>query len=232
MSIQLVLPLQPPDRNTFQNFYHNSSHAVLLRCLKQFSCREGESYIYLWGHSGAGCTHLLQATCQEAQYHGYLSTYKSLRWLKKQGPDSLFGVENFDIICIDDTEIIVGDRLWQEALFHFYNRLQQQQKKYLLIAANKVPQHLGFILQDLVSRLAGGVLFQVRELNDYERLAALQKRASLRGIELSEDVAQFLLLRLPRHSKALFSALTRLDEATLSLQRRLTIPLVKAILHL
>ena len=87
-------------------------------------------------------------------------------------------------------------------------------------------------LPDLVSRLSSGVLFQVHELNDAERLIALQQRADLRGLELSAEVGQFLLLRLPRDSQALFSALTQLDKASLRLQRKLTIPLVKTILKL
>ena len=72
----------------------------------------------------------------------------------------------------------------------------------------------------------------MRELNDEQRLLALQQRAHLRGLEVSLEVGQFLLLRLPRDSQALFSALVQLDKASLSLKRKLTIPLVKSILKL
>ncbi|WP_425319036.1 HdaA/DnaA family protein, partial [Rickettsiella grylli] len=82
------------------------------------------------------------------------------------------------------------------------------------------------------SRLSSGILFQVHALNEAERLIALQARARLRGLELSEEVGQFLLFRLPRDSQALFSALMQLDKATLRLKRKLTIPLVKTILKL
>jgi DnaA-homolog protein len=232
MTKQLTLPIQPPDANIFQNFYTSDANAVLVSFLKQFSAKKGEPFIYIWGNSGAGCTHLLHACCHAAQEKGFSAAYLPLGLIKKtSSPEVFHGLESVDVVCIDELESIVGDSFWQESLFHFYNRIQERMQ-YLLIAAKSVPQHLGFTLADLVSRLTSGVLFQVRELNDSERLTALQQRARLRGLEFSDEVGQFLLLRLPRHAKALFSALEQLDSASLSLQRKLTIPLVKAILNL
>ena len=122
---------------------------------------------------------------------------------KNSSPEIFHGLEAVDMVCVDDFESIAEDRLWQEALFHFYNRLQEQMH-YLLVAAKSIPKGLDFSLQDLVSRLASGILLQVRELNDSERLLALQQRARLRGLDFSDEVGQFLLLRLPRQSNKLF----------------------------
>ncbi|MES2141444.1 MAG: DnaA regulatory inactivator Hda [Pseudomonadota bacterium] len=230
--MQLILPIQPPDANSFQNFYTSPNNTVLLQCLRNFSLKTGEPYIYIWGNPDAGCTHLLQACCHAAQEQGFSVAYLPLGTIKKSSSPEIFrGLEAVDMICIDELESIATDTLWQEALFHFYNRLQEQMR-YLLVTAKSVPQHLGFSLQDLVSRLASSVLFQVHALNDSERLLALQQRARLRGLEFSDEVGQFLLLRLPRHSKTLFSVLEQLDRASLSLKRKLTIPLVKTILDL
>lgn len=229
MLTQLILSLQPPDAHYFENFYMGQN-VILLNSLQQFSLKIGEPYIYIWGNSGAGCTHLLQACCHAAQQQGFSVAYLPLNTLKNNSSEILRGLESVDMVCIDELESIVEDSIWQEALFHFYNRLQEQ-SRYLLIAAKHSPQQLKFYLPDLISRLSSGVLFQVRELNDAERLIALQQRAHLRGLELSEEVGQFLLLRLPRDSQALFSALTQLDKASLSLKRKLTIPLVKTILN-
>lgn len=232
MTTQLILPIQPPDANTFENFYTSANNSVLLQCLHNFSLKKGEPYIYLWGNPGAGSTHLLHACCHAAQKRGLSVAYLPLGALKKNSSPEIFhGLETVDMVCVDELESIAGDRLWQEALFHFYNRLQEQMH-YLLVAAKSIPKGLDFSLQDLVSRLASGILLQVRELNDSERLLALQQRARLRGLEFSDEVGQFLLLRLPRQSNELFAALEQLDSATLSLKRKLTIPLVKTILAL
>lgn len=231
MLTQLILSLQPPDACCFENFYIGQN-AILLNCLQHFSRKVGEPYLYIWGKSGAGCTHLLQACCHAAQQQGFSVAYLPLKTLKKNNSSEILrGLESVDMVCIDELESIGEDSCWQEALFHFYNRLQEQ-SRYLLIAAKNVPHQLNLSLPDLISRLASGVLFQVHELNDAERLMALQQRADSRGLELSEEVGQFLLQRLPRDSQALFSALTQLDKASLSLKRKLTIPLVKTILNL
>lgn len=231
MLTQLILPIQPPDACCFDNFYIGQN-AILLNCLRQFSLKIGEPYIYIWGNPGAGCTHLLQACCHVAQQQGFSVAYVPLKTLKKNtSSEILRGLESVDMVCVDELDSIVEDSIWQESLFHFYNRLQEQ-TRYLLVAARNVPNQLNLSLPDLTSRLSSGVLFQVHELNDAERLIALQQRAYLRGLELSEEVGQFLLLRLPRDSQALFSALVQLDKASLSLKRKLTIPLVKTILNL
>ena len=231
MLTQLILPIQPPDACCFENFY-TGQNAILLNCLQNFVLKLGEPYLYIWGNPGAGCTHLLQACCHAAQQQGFSVAYLPLNTLKKNKcSEILRGLESVDMVCIDELESIIDDSSWQESLFHFYNRLQEQ-SRFLLIAAKHSPQQLNFSLPDLISRLSSGVLFQVRELNDAERLIALQQRADLRGLELPEEVGQFLLLRLPRDSESLFSALVQLDKASLSLQRKLTIPLVKTILKL
>lgn len=231
MLTQLILPIHPPDAPSLQNFY-TGDNAVLLNCLRNFSLKIGEPYVYIWGNSGAGCTHLLQACCHAAQQRGFSVAYLPLNTLKKTNSAEIFyGLETVDMVCIDELESLVDDTMWQESLFHFYNRLQEQ-ARYLLIAAKNSPNQLNLSLPDLISRLASGVLFQVRPLSDEQRLAALQQRAHLRGLELPEEVGQYLLLRLPRDSQALFPALVQLDKASLRLKRKLTIPLVKTILKL
>ena len=60
----------------------------------------------------------------------------------------------------------------------------------------------------------------------------MQLRAGLRGFELPEDVGRFLLKRLDREMRTLFDTLDRLDRASISAQRKLTIPFVKEALGL
>nr|WP_280525751.1 hypothetical protein [Moritella marina] len=67
---------------------------------------------------------------------------------------------------------------------------------------------------------------------DDGKLAALQLRAEFRGLKLPVDVGRFLLNRSSRDMKTLISTLDRLDSASISAQRRLTIPFVKETLSL
>ena len=70
------------------------------------------------------------------------------------------------------------------------------------------------------------------EYKDADRRRLLQYRANSRGLYLSDDVALFMLHRLPREIKLLMAALEVLDSASLQEQRRLTMPFVKSILSL
>ena len=87
-------------------------------------------------------------------------------------------------------------------------------------------------LEDLRSRLQWGVTYQVQLLNDEEKQEALQRRARARGMELNDEVAYYILQRLPRDMNELFNQLQRLDHASLAEQRKLTIPFVKKILNI
>ena len=78
--------------------------------------------------------------------------------------------------------------------------------------------------------LQSGLLFQLFELSDEDKLAALQLRARQRGFDLPVAVGEFILLRAERELSALMQILEELDRSSLQQQRKLTIPLVKSTL--
>ena len=101
-----------------------------------------------------------------------------------------------------------------------------------MIAAHKSVDNLGVTLPDLSSRLKSGVSLHLPNYDDAVQRRLLQHRANRRGMYLSNEVANFLLTRLPRDTATLMSALDNLDKASLQEQRRLTLPFVKATLSL
>jgi len=102
----------------------------------------------------------------------------------------------------------------------------------LVVAANAAPQGLALVLPDLMTRLGWGLVFQLNELNDEQKVVALQARAEAIGMQMNDDVARYLFSRTRRDMHSLFSLLEALDDATLVAQRRLTIPFLKAFLAL
>ena len=138
-------------------------------------------------------------------------------------------MEALDLICIDDVESVLNHREWEEALFHCYNRVRDNQAR-LLVVGNTAPNQLQCTMPDLRSRLAWGLSLQIEGLDDAEKLAALQMRSRNRGLELTTEVGQFLMRHYPRNMAALFQALEKLDQASLEQQRRVTIPFVKSVL--
>jgi len=82
-------------------------------------------------------------------------------------------------------------------------------------------------LADLRSRLSWGLVLQLNELGDNDKISTLKSRANKRGFELPTSVAQFLLNRCSRNMHDLQDLLDSLDKASLMAQRKITIPFVK-----
>jgi len=234
---QLPLGVSLRDDATFDNFYLSASdpnrQAVAL--LQAFASGENpEPVIYLWGEAGSGVSHLLQSVCQSAEASGRSFQYLPLADLLEKGLAMepaviLDGLEQLELVCIDDLHLLEGHPQWQTALFHLYNRIKDGGGQ-LLLGARKSPRGLEIDLADLRSRLQWALVFQLQPLSDGDKLAALRRRSRLRGFDLPEDVAQYILHRAPRDTRALFLYLEQLDRASLMAQRKITIPFVKQVL--
>ncbi len=92
------------------------------------------------------------------------------------------------------------------------------------------PAAIGLSLADLASRLGAGPVYRLQALDDEGRRAALALHARQRGFDLADDVARYLLARLPRDMRSLVATLDRIDRASLTQQRKVTIPLVRDLL--
>lgn len=225
---QLPLPIAIADNARFDNFYAGSNQE-LLHQLKIMVMGEYKRSIYLWGGAGEGKSHLLQATCIAAQQQGLSAYYLSLSVLREYTPEILQGYEHADLICLDDVHLIAGDKVWEEAIFHLYNRLFEHSSVFLSSSCN-APDQSNFKLADLISRLSWGLVYALRSMDDEERLAALILRAGQRGLELTIEAGQYLLRHHPRDLPSLFNLLDTLDHASLVAQRRLTVPFVRDVL--
>lgn len=151
----------------------------------------------------------------------------------------LDNAEQLDVICLDDIQIVAGNEEWELAIFNLFNLIREQQslfgnghKTLLLISADCPPHQLQINLPDLRSRLTWGEVYQLNDLSDDQKRIILQRNAYQKGMELSDEVANFLLKRLDRDLQTLSTELDRLDRASLQAQRKLTVPFVKEILGL
>ncbi len=230
MSQQLPLALQLKASARFSNFVAGPNDELVGQ-LRRAASGGGETFFFCWGSAGSGKTHLLQASCQRAASQGRTAAYASLRDTESLSPALLEGWEQFDLVCLDDIDAIAGRPDWEEALFHLYNRIRERGNS-LIVSASAPPAQLRIGLPDLLSRLGWGVIYQLKALNDAQRMQALQLRARQKGFDMPEETVDYLLRRLPRDMPALFDLLDRLDQASLAAQRKLTVPFVKSVLGL
>lgn len=136
--------------------------------------------------------------------------------------------ERAGVQVADDVESLDEPR--QLELFNRINEARQTGGA-LLAAGNAPPARLP-LREDLRSRLAWGLVYQVKPLSDAERAVFLRAEAERRGMQLADEVIWYLLARVRRDLPSLGAILDELDRASLEQQRRITLPLAREILRL
>ncbi len=224
---QLPLALRLADDATFANFYVAGANQLLADELQRQAQGGGEQWLYIHGRAGSGRSHLLQACCHLADARGAYARYLPVAELLSYRPEELLeSAESLDLLCLDDIDRALGNPDWERALFNCYNRLLASGTA-MLVAAEQPVLQLSCQLPDLRSRLSGFSVLQVHPLNDEERVQALQFRGRCLGIELPDEVADYIYVRCQRDLGHLFAVLDTLDRQSLAKKRKLTIPFVK-----
>ena len=155
--------------------------------------------------------------------------YLALKRLPKDAIASLEGLENLDLVCVDDLHVIAGDQAWEEALFHCFNRIREANGR-LLVSSRERLSALELGLPDLKSRLAWGLRLQLLPLEDRDKLEVINLHCIALGLILPEDVQQYLLKHHDRSMAALIKTVESLQQAALTHKRRITIPLAREVL--
>lgn len=183
--------------------------------------------ILLHGPSGSGKSHLLQAAARQAHEQGRRAAYLPL----PNNPAALEGYDRFDFLSLDECETVADNPQLAVALARLVDGLRTAGAGVVL-ASRKSPAALeNTIPADLHTRLLACTVYGLQPLSDTDLSQALQRQADARGLMLAPDVAEYLIHRLPRDMPNMMAVLDRLDHASLSAGRRLTIPFVQQHLH-
>jgi DnaA family protein len=188
-----------------------------------------EPFLYLFGPSGTGKTHLLQAACRAASVKGMQAVYVPLA---HPGLDAsaLDDLERAAMVALDDVQAIAGNALWERALFNLYNRLREAGHR-LLVSGDAPSAELPLDLPDLRSRLGWGPAYRLRPLDEADCGQLLRDSATRRGLALSSDALDYILRRCPREPRHLLALLAKLDRASLRHKRRPTLALVRDVVN-
>jgi DnaA family protein len=134
--------------------------------------------------------------------------------------------DNPGLVLADDVESL--DAHAQQALFVAINTAREGGAAVL--ASGSAPPAQLKLRDDLRTRLAWGLVYQLKALTDEQKAVHLRAEAGRRGLDLSEEVVAYLLARAPRDLSTLNYILDRLDHHSLARQRPLTIPFVREAL--
>ena len=201
---QLLLDIQPPSPPTLDNFIAGSNAEALHSLSMAIDEASEARFIYLWGAPGSGKSHLLQA-CND-----------------------LALARNLPLSVVDDVNTL--DEEAQIELFNYFNQLRAS-GGILITSGNAAPTHMG-LRDDLATRLAWGLVYQLHPLTDEEKAQALKTHASERGMKLPDEVVDYCLRYLRRDLPTLMAVLNALDKWSLTEKKPVTVPLLKKLLQL
>jgi DnaA family protein len=133
---------------------------------------------------------------------------------------------NPSLVVVDDVQLL--DDAGQHSLFVDINEARDCGPG-VLAAGDKPPAQLA-LREDLRTRLAWGLVYELVPLGDEDKARHLKALAAARGLQLSDDIVGYLLTRLPRDMRSLQSIMEVLDQYSLMRKRALTLPLVREAL--
>jgi DnaA family protein len=215
MTQQLLLGIAPDWKPTLDNFVAGRN-GELLASLRAALSGEAAHSIYLWGDTGSGKSHLLQAMVTAARAAG-----RSAICLCGAVPEAM------SVVAVDDADKL--NEAAQIALFELYNRMRET-GGLLLVSGSAAPAQL-VLRDDLRTRLGWGLIYQVHGLNDEEKASALERHAAARGFELPPEVTHYLLRHGRRDLPSLLAVLDALDAHCLRLKRGASVPLLKEVMQ-
>lgn len=222
---QLPLALRFPQGARFDRYATDGNEAAVA-ALRAFADAPQAPGILLVGAEGTGKTHLAMAVAAAAAGAAFLP----LRELGARAEAALAATSATALVVIDDVGCVVGQRGAEVALFDLFNRTRDRGGALLVTATANVPR-LGIVLPDLASRLASLSLLGLNPLDDTARRRVVHAHGAARGMQVGDDVLDFLFRRYPRDLGALLALLDRLDRESLARKRRLTVQLVRDVIR-
>jgi DnaA-homolog protein len=224
---QLALRFPPRRSCTLESFEAGANPELVARLAA--ADRSRFTVVWITGAAGAGKSHLLQAACEATARAGGTAAYLPAD-LAPVAATVLDGLDAMDRVALDDMAAWLGERSREAALLGLYQGLAQRNAS-LVVAADAGPRAIEFALPDLASRLRAAETLAIAPLDDGARRRLVQRIADSRGFTLADDALSYLLNTGPRGSGELVRALEALDAASLAAQRRVTVPLIRAVLR-
>jgi chromosomal replication initiator protein len=230
-------------KNTFDSFVvgnnNNFAHAAALAVAQA----PGKSYnpLFLYGGVGLGKTHLLHAIGQHITTNrkGARVSYVSSEKFTNEYIDAIQNNQlvrfrkryrQSEVLLIDDIQFLAGKERIQEEFFHTFNALHEAHKQ-IVLTCDRPASEIQNLEQRLVSRFEWGLVTDLQPPDIETRLAILRKKAKSMGVELPEEVINFLAHRIRANIRRLEGALIRVASYASLIGRKVTIEVVEGLLR-
>ncbi len=200
-------PVAVDKRFTFDSFVVGSSNQFVYAAAKSVANNPGAEFnpLYIYGGTGLGKTHLMQAIVNELQEkkptlrvkyttsEQFLNEFVDSLARKGEGRESRFRnrYRNVDVLLIDDIQFWAGKYAVQEAFFHTFNELSSQNKQ-IVLSSDCPAKELTTLEERLRTRFEGGLIADIQPPDIETKIAILKRKALERKYLVPDDVLSFL----------------------------------------
>jgi chromosomal replication initiator protein len=230
-------------KNTFETFVvgenNNHAHAAAMAVAQS----PGKSYnpLFLFGGVGLGKTHLLHAIGQHvsASRKNSRVTYLSSEKFTNEYIDAIQNNQlvrfrrkyrQADVLLIDDVQFLAGKERIQEEFFHTFNALHEARKQ-IVLTCDRPAAEIQNLEHRLVSRFEWGLVTEMQPPDVETRMAILRKKEKAMGVELPEDIINFLASRIRTNIRRLEGALIRVASFASLTGKKVTLQTVEGLLR-
>jgi len=207
---------------TFANFVVGASNQFAHAASKAVANQPGDHYnpLFIYGGVGLGKTHLVNAIGHQVlDANGearvaYLSSESFMNELiaalrRDRMDDFKSRFRRIDVLIVDDVQFLAGRERTQEEFFHTFNSLYDSHHQ-IVLTSDKFPKEIPDLEERLRNRFEWGLIADIQPPDVETRVAILEKKAEIEGIELPQEVAIFLATNIDSNVRELEGSLTRL----------------------
>jgi chromosomal replication initiator protein len=204
---------------TFDTFIAGDSNQMAYSAAWEVAQKPGEVYnpLYIYGDTGLGKTHLLQAIGNNMRARKQEVIYISAEQLTTEFVASIkndttesFNIKyrNTDVLLLDDFQFFSGKKQTQQCFFHLFNDLRDNDCQ-IVITCDCPPRAISAIGEKLRSRLEWGLVADIKSPDFDTRLAILNGKAGKMKVDMSPDVLEFIANHFRQNIRELEGGLTR-----------------------
>ena len=225
---------------TFDSFVVGSSNEMAFTASKAVAEKNGILYnpLFIYGGTGIGKTHLLQAIGNDAIEKGKVVIYVTSEQfmnaftfsLKNKNPEHFRNTyRKCDVLLIDDIQFLSGKEATQEEFFHTFNELHTA-KKQIILTADKLPSQIAGLEERLQSRFEWGLMADIKVPELETKIAIIEKKSELNGIILNKDVINYIATNFDNSIRAIEGVLIQIRATADLLGQDINLSLVQNLL--
>ena len=225
---------------TLESFVVGSSNQMAYALCESVSKKPAQDYnpLFIYGMSGLGKTHLLQAVGNEAVKNGQVVIYTTSEQfmndftlnLRNKTPDRFREkYRECDYLLIDDIQFLSGKEQTQEEFFHTFNELHSNNKQ-IVLTSDKPPKKIAGFEERLRSRFEWGMLVSIQPPELETKISIIQKKCELNGIKLDQEIVNYIATNLGENIREIEGVITSIYSYSTLMNQKITIDFVRNIL--